>query len=55
MARKKALNVVAASDAENKMVVEKFELPEAKAACKMISPDNVEELVELLHKEAKVI
>lgn len=55
MARKKALNVVAASDAENKMVVEKFELPEAKAACKMISPDNVEELVELLHREAKVI
>mgnify|MGYP000198918464 CR=1 FL=1 len=55
MARKKALNVVPAIDSENKMAVEFFELPVAKAACKMISPDNVEELVELLHKEAKVI
>jgi electron transfer flavoprotein beta subunit len=32
-----------------------YELPPAKQACKMISPDNVEELVNLLHTEAKVI
>ncbi|MCO5232805.1 MAG: electron transfer flavoprotein subunit beta/FixA family protein [Chitinophagales bacterium] len=33
----------------------KYELPPAKAAVKLISPDNVEELVTLLHNEAKVI
>jgi len=32
-----------------------YELPPAKQACKMISPDNVAELVNLLHTEAKVI
>jgi electron transfer flavoprotein beta subunit len=32
-----------------------FENPKPKAAVKLISPDNVEELVELLHNEAKVI
>ncbi len=32
-----------------------YELPEAKAACKMIAPENISELVDLLHNEAKVI
>ncbi|MFI5163997.1 MAG: electron transfer flavoprotein subunit beta/FixA family protein [Bacteroidia bacterium] len=32
-----------------------FDLPPAKGECKMISPDNVGELVNLLHTEAKVI
>jgi electron transfer flavoprotein beta subunit len=32
-----------------------FELPPAKAGVKLISPDNVEELVRLLKEEAKVI
>jgi len=32
-----------------------FELPPAKGECKMVSPDNVGELVNLLHSEAKVI
>jgi electron transfer flavoprotein beta subunit len=32
-----------------------FELPPAKQACKMISPDNAAELINLLHTEAKVI
>ena len=32
-----------------------YELPPAKSACKMIAADNVEELVNLLHSEAKVI
>jgi electron transfer flavoprotein beta subunit len=30
-------------------------LPEAKKACKMIDPNNMDELVQLLHTEAKVI
>jgi electron transfer flavoprotein beta subunit len=31
-----------------------FELPPAKAGVKMVSPDNPEELIRLLHEEAKV-
>ena len=38
-----------------KPVSRTFELPEPKAACKMIDPDNVKELVELLKNETKVI
>jgi electron transfer flavoprotein beta subunit len=32
-----------------------YELPGAKAACKMVDQENVKELVSLLHNEAKVI
>jgi electron transfer flavoprotein beta subunit len=32
-----------------------YELPGSKAACKMVDPENVKELVSLLHNEAKVI
>jgi len=32
-----------------------FDLPKAKAACKKIDPENVKELVNLLHNEAKLI
>jgi electron transfer flavoprotein beta subunit len=32
-----------------------YELPPAKAGIKLVSPDNMDELVELLHAEAKVI
>jgi len=30
-------------------------LPDAKSAVKLISPDNMDELVRLLHEEAKAI
>lgn len=32
-----------------------YELPGTKSACKMVDPENVKELVDLLHNEAKVI
>jgi len=35
--------------------VKSFELPSPKAGVKLVSPDNVEELVRLLKEEAKVI
>ncbi|MBS1746409.1 MAG: electron transfer flavoprotein subunit beta/FixA family protein [Bacteroidetes bacterium] len=35
--------------------VESFELPPQKAGVKLVAADNVEELVRLLHEEAKVI
>lgn len=55
MARKKPLNVVSAVDAEAKTTLVEFELPPAKAVCKMIDEENAKELVALLHEEAKVL
>ena len=54
-ARTKALNVMepVAADAKTKAV--KFEKPAPKSAVKLISPDNLDELINLLHNEAKVI
>lgn len=54
-ARTKPLKVVdPAGDAAN-TTLEKFELPPAKGAVKMIDADNVGELVTLLKNEAKVL
>ena len=55
MARKKPLHVVEPVIADNATVIQSFEKPEAKSACKLVDPDNMEELVNLLHNEAKVI
>jgi len=55
MARKKPLNVVAATDAEAKTTLVDFTLPPPKAACKMVDEENAKELVALLHEEAKVL
>lgn len=54
-AKTKPLNVVEPQGTGSLTSIVKYELPPAKSACKMISPDNVEELVQLLHNEAKVI
>lgn len=54
-ARTKALNVVEPVGVEAKTKVVKFESPAPKSACKIISADNLDELVNLLHNEAKVI
>ena len=55
MARRKPLKVVEPVDANNLTEVMEHTFPEPKAACKMISPDEVGELVRLLHEEAKAI
>ncbi|WP_200977056.1 electron transfer flavoprotein subunit beta/FixA family protein [Echinicola sp. 20G] len=54
-ARTKPLNVVEAvsEDAATKTI--SYELPPAKGAVKLIDKDNVEELVQLLQNEAKVL
>ncbi len=54
-ARTKPLNVVQSVEAANATEVVEYSLPPAKQGCKFIDPENVEELVELLHTEAKVI
>ena len=55
MARKKPLNVVAPVEIEALTEISNFEMPQAKPPCKMIEPENVKELVDLLQNEAKVI
>jgi len=54
-ARRKKLEVITPIEQSLKTEVSKHYLPAAKPACKMVSPDNVEELVRLLHEEAKII
>jgi electron transfer flavoprotein beta subunit len=54
-ARTKPLKVVDPKNMEVPTKVEKFELPAPKGGVKMISPDNVAELVTLLKTEAKVL
>jgi electron transfer flavoprotein beta subunit len=54
-ARTKPLKVVEPVPADVLTSISSFELPPAKAGVKIISPDNVAELVRLLHEEAKVI
>ena len=54
-ARTKPLAVVEPVAADSLTTVSTYELPPAKAGVKLISADNVDELVKLLHEEAKVI
>ncbi len=54
-ARSKPLNVVEPTDTTTHSEISSYELPPAKGAVKMVDADNVEELVDLLKNEAKVI
>ncbi len=55
MARKKPLSVVEAIEADVLTEDVNYELPKPKPPCKMVDPENVKELVSLLHNEAKAI
>jgi len=55
MARKKVLEVVPAASVEPLTEYDSFELPQPKPPCRMVNADNVEELVDLLQNEAKVL
>ncbi len=54
-ARTKPLKVIEPLAIEALTSIMSYELPPAKAGVKLVSPDNVAELVRLLHEEAKVI
>ena len=54
-ARTKALTIVEPVAAENNTKTVKFEKPAPKSAVKMYTVDNLDELVNALHNEAKVI
>lgn len=55
MARKKPLTVLDPTSSSNETASVKFEKPEPKGAVKLVDPGNLDELVSLLHNEAKVI
>ncbi len=55
MARKKPLSIVESTANDTATATTSFEKPAAKSACKLIDADNVDELINLLHNEAKVI
>ena len=54
-ARTKPLKVVAPAAISSVSNIVSFEMPPAKTGVKMIAADNMDELVSLLHNEAKVI
>ena len=54
-ARTKPLKVVEPVTAEAQTHVSEFVLPPSKAGVKLVSPDNAEELIRLLHDEARAI
>ena len=54
-ARTKPLTVIPAEAIEDLSSYVSYSMPNAKSSVKMIDPSNMDELVELLHNEAKVI
>ncbi|MEZ5043381.1 MAG: electron transfer flavoprotein subunit beta/FixA family protein [Saprospiraceae bacterium] len=54
-AKRKPLQVLPALPIEDLSVTVNFELPPAKSAVQLVNPEDMDELVRLLHEEAKVI
>lgn len=54
-ARTKPLQVVEPVACDQLVSFVSYDLPKTKSACKFVAPDNMAELVNLLHTEAKVI
>ena len=54
-ARTKPLTVIPAEAVEDLTSYATYSMPNAKSSVKMIDPSNMDELVALLHNEAKVI
>ncbi len=54
-ARTKPLTVVEPVGADHTTKAVKFEKPAPKSAVKLVAADNLDELISLLHNEAKVI
>ncbi len=54
-ARTKPLQVIQPSTNSALTEVVSYEMPDAKTECKMVSAENLDELINLLHNEAKVL
>lgn len=55
MAKRKPLNVIEPTAFDDPVATVQYELPPEKGDVKLIDPENMDELVRLLHEEAKVI
>ena len=55
MARKKPLRVIEPENIQEKTRTISFEKPAPKGAIKMVDAENIDELITLLHNEAKVL
>lgn len=55
MARKKPLSVIDPAEVDTQTEAVKFEKPAPRGDIKMVDADNLDELVELLHNDAKAI
>lgn len=54
-ARKKPLKVLEPVEKDTSTAAVKFEKPQPKGEVKLVDPENLDELIDLLHNEAKVI
>ena len=54
-ARQKSLTILPPVDSQIKSTISKFEKPAPKGPVKMVDPDQLDQLIDLLHNEAKVI
>jgi len=55
MAKRKPLNVVPPQPADDKVTIKEYALPAEKSGVKLVDPENMDELVRLLHEEAKAL
>jgi electron transfer flavoprotein beta subunit len=55
MAKNKPLEVISATSVVPRVKVNQYILPPAKTGVKLVDPENMDELVRLLHEEARVI
>ena len=55
MAKRKPLNVESSHAVDDQVKIKSYKLPEAKSGVKLVDAENMDELVKLLHEEAKVL
>jgi electron transfer flavoprotein beta subunit len=55
MSKTKPVKVISPVAVTSQSKITKYDYPAEKKGCKMVSADQIEELVQLLHNEAKVI
>jgi electron transfer flavoprotein beta subunit len=55
MAKRKPLEIIPGGTPSNWTQVKRYELPDPKSGVKLVDPENMDELVRLLHEEAKII
>ncbi len=55
MAKRKPLHIIEAVETDTRIAYKSFSLPPVKDGVQMVDPENMDELVRLLHEEAKLI